>query len=115
MGRYIDIDKEIQLMQKAIERNEQNETGEPIAIVTLKKIIEVLLRIPPIDVEEVRHGRVIKAGKRYPICSECNASLERSYFKYCPYCGAIFDEDKSRIVDDAISEIKMPEELLNVK
>ena len=56
--------------------------------VTKSKIDE----IPTADVRELVHGKLIKTGRRYPYCSVCDTSLERSYFKFCPYCGAVLDE-----------------------
>jgi hypothetical protein len=47
--------------------------------------------VPTADVREVKHGEIIKTGRRYPYCSLCNTSLERTYFKFCPYCGAEID------------------------
>ena len=37
-------------------------------------------------------AKIIKTGRRYPYCSECNANLERPYYRFCPWCGANFEE-----------------------
>ena len=57
---------------------------------------ETVKNMSAADVEEVRHGKIVETGRRYPYCSVCNTSLERSYFRYCPYCGAKMDKEKGK-------------------
>lgn len=50
--------------------------------------VERLIRnAPTADVEEVKHGKIIKTGRRYPYCSECKCNVS-TLFDRCPWCGA---------------------------
>lgn len=53
-----------------------------------------IARFPKAEVEEVRHGKIIKTGRVYPYCSECDANLQSESYRYCPWCGAKMDKEK---------------------
>lgn len=64
--------------------------------------IEDEMRKLPV-IEERKHGHWIRADKRFWECSECNYEKhirrisEAGMYKtpYCPYCGAVMDEEVS--------------------
>ena len=48
----------------------------------------------PADVEPVRHGKWVEAGRGIDACSECNHGIREHMAcvnKYCPNCGAKMD------------------------
>lgn len=60
----------------------------------------ILLNVPAVDAEPVRHGRWIavhepKSGRSRPLlgCSACN-SMTHHDFNYCPNCGAKMNEEE---------------------
>ena len=60
-------------------------------------VLSFLIQLPTADVEEVRHGEIIKTGRRYPYCSVCNANLESAGYRRCPWCGAKMDKEKEKM------------------
>ena len=49
---------------------------------------------PAADVEPVRHGKWVEAGRGIDACSECNHGIREHMAcvnKYCPNCGAKMD------------------------
>ena len=46
--------------------------------------------VPAANVRENKTGKVIKTGRIYPYCSECDKNLDHTYYKFCPWCGAEF-------------------------
>lgn len=52
---------------------------------------------PTADVVEVRHGKWKKVSEKYPryVCSSCNHLYNNKEYKYCPYCGAKMDGERS--------------------
>ncbi len=60
-------------------------------------VVNLILKMPTIDAE-VKHGEWEDFEIPHMIrCSECGVSdlaIHRTYFKYCPYCGARMDGDE---------------------
>ena len=77
----------------------------------------VVEKAPITDAEEVIHSHWIKdafctTGDPYYTCANCGRFV-RILYPNCPWCRAKMDADRTIEVDNAISEIKMLEELLN--
>lgn len=58
--------------------------------VNVPKLLDWLESLPPADVVKVKHGEIIKTGRRYPYCSECKCNVSDGFYR-CPWCGAKFD------------------------
>ena len=74
--------------------------GATSVIVVENRIIDMLNRMPAVDVVPVRHGKWIDRNTRMQsfspwhryrcsVCDECSDN-----FNYCPNCGARMDEDE---------------------
>ena len=64
--------------------------------ISMEVLIEDLEDAPTIEVEPVKHGRVVTSTDRWHTmhqnCSECGEELAwKAYPKYCPNCGAKMD------------------------
>ena len=57
-------------------------------------VLALIDETPAADVEEVRRGEIIKTGRIYPYCSECDCNLDSTNYRRCPWCGAKFDGKK---------------------
>ena len=92
MPRYIDAEKLklsiIGLRESAI-RNKQE-----VQVWGLNACEFLVETADTANVEEVRHGEIIKSGRRYPYCSECKCNVSDG-FDRCPWCGAKFDGKES--------------------
>lgn len=84
MGRYIDSDK---IEEWAVE-NYGVVIPEYYDIIDAVELAE--------DVAPVVHAHWIEqydAGGKFFMCSHCAQSNGNIYYKYCPDCGAIMDEE----------------------
>lgn len=59
--------------------------------------IEAVIEAPTAEVVEVRHGEWKKVSEKYPryVCTCCNHLYNNKEYKYCPYCGAKMDGERS--------------------
>ena len=101
MSRYIDADDMIDEIDLSIIENIQPydsydkvPSEVDYACSALRDMIKRIRRIPPADVEPVRHGRWKPYDDAIHACSICGFTSHRAYdkvFKYCPNCGARMD------------------------
>lgn len=60
--------------------------------VTVSK--DLVEKIPTADVQEVKHAQWFDAAPpRFYVCSYCGGA-GHSIYKFCPWCGAIMDEEE---------------------
>lgn len=58
---------------------------------------QMLVRLPPADVVEVKHGEWISECEPHYECSECHHWFHLyQYMNYCPNCGAKMDAQRER-------------------
>jgi rubrerythrin len=58
---------------------------------------KILNDAPTADAEPVKHGRWKRRMRKIYACSECNSGVtdrQRQNYSFCPYCGAIMDEQE---------------------
>lgn len=91
MNEYINKDETVIILERL-----RGRCGNDDMAFALNWAANIVKSMSAADVEEVRHGKIVKTGRLYPFCSECDTSLERSYFRYCPYCGAKMDEERNK-------------------
>lgn len=85
MADYIEREALLEAIDKAFDESPIEETT---AWMLGRRIVK---NFPAADVEEVKHGKIIKTGRRYPYCLECKCNVSDVFYR-CPWCGAKFDE-----------------------
>lgn len=103
MAKYVNLDKIIAKLEKAIEEHKADISEEnAITAWIFKRFIAELEKVPTVDVSPVRHGhfrRLTFSGDTI-ICSECKMAYNifetngAENFNFCPHCGAIMDDNE---------------------
>lgn len=101
MARYIDADKVLQELGEEPSNwtNSDTEIQEQFDYRAFKSIVESQ---PTADVVEVKHGKWQEerwCDNFQHTCSLCHSTVrvhpQSVAYKYCPYCGAIMDGERS--------------------
>lgn len=53
----------------------------------------IVLNVPTIEAEPIRHGHWNIIEGMPTQCSRCGYYVKQKTYKYCPYCGARMDEE----------------------
>ena len=94
MAKYVNLDKIIAKLEKAIEEHKADISEEnAITAWIFKRFIAELEKVPTVDVVPVKHGHWVKEKPDVLIhwhCSVCKNCyyLEEPNANYCPNCGA---------------------------
>ena len=97
MAKYVNLDKIIAKLEKAIEEHKADISEEnAITAWIFKRFIAELEKVPTVDVVPVKHGHWVKEKPDVLIhwhCSVCKNCyyLEEPNANYCPNCGAKMD------------------------
>ena len=86
--RLIDADE---LLKKFCHGCPDNDNGDN-CIMNHCADYDLVLTMPTVDAELVKHGRWIEDEYGIPHCSECKTINNTVYKNYCPNCGAKMDE-----------------------
>ena len=105
MPRYIDADKVLQYPLRRDRCDKEHANPHFInGVESVMEYIECLLEEEPVDVQEVKHGKMKLFGPRCRkhnavyTCSICSALVSSYYndigeWKYCLHCGAKLEKE----------------------
>ena len=98
MAKYVNLDKIIAKLEKAIEEHKADISEEnAITAWIFKRFIAELEKAPAVDVAPVRHGHWNTGYFHDRVCSCClhpdNDINDYAHY-YCPHCGAKMNDNE---------------------